>query len=49
MDLFDNIIKALGDAVENASSWSHDSLGDAMSLNKATLDFEFIITLYVVE
>jgi len=49
MDLFDNIIKALDDVVENASSWSRDSLMDAMSLNKAMLDFEFIITLYVVE
>jgi len=49
MDLFDYIIKALDDVVENASSWSPDSLVDAMSLNKVMLDFEFIITLYVVE
>jgi len=40
MDLLDNIIKALDDEVENASSWSRDSLVDAMSLNKAMLDFE---------
>ena len=49
MDLFDSIIKALDDVVANASNWSRDALMDAMSLNKAMLDFEFIITLYVVE
>jgi len=49
IDLFDSIIKALEDVVANASSWSRDALMDAMSLNKTMLDFEFIITLYVVE
>ena len=49
MDMFDSIIKALDNVVTNASSWSRDAVVDAMSLNKAMLDFEFIITLYVVE
>ena len=49
MDMFDSIIKALDNVVTNASSWSRDAVVDAMSLNKAMLDFEFIIALYVVE
>ena len=49
IDLFDSIIKALEDVVANPSSWWRDALMDAMSLNKAMHDFEFIITLYVVE
>ena len=49
MDMFDSIIKALDNVVTNASNWSRDAVVDAMSLNKAMLDFEFIIALYVVE
>ena len=39
MDMFDSIIKALDNVVTNASSWSRDAVVDAMSLNKAMLDF----------
>ena len=49
MDIFDSIIKAFDHVAANTSSWSRDSVVDAISLNKAMLDFEFIITLYLVE
>jgi len=49
MDIFDSIIKAFDHVAANTSSWSRDSVVDAISLNKAMLDFEFIITMYVVE
>ena len=49
MDLFDSIVKALDHVATNASSWSRDSVVDAISLSKAMLDFEFIIALHVVE
>ena len=49
MALYDNIIKAFDDVVSNSDHWSRDSIVDAVALSKAILNFEFIITLHVVE
>ena len=49
IDLFDSIIKSFDEVTSNPSKWSRDSLVDAATLTKAMLNFEFIITLHVVE
>ena len=49
VELFDSIIKAFNEVTSNLSKWSRDSLVDTMSLTQAMLNFEFILTLRVVE
>ena len=49
MDSFDSIIKSFDSITSNASNWSRDSVVVALSLSKAMLNFEFIVTLHVVE
>jgi len=49
MDIFDSIIKSFDQVASNPSSWSRDSTVDAVSLSKAMLNFDFIITLHTVE
>ena len=49
VDLFDSIIMSFDQVANNSSNWSRDSLVDAVSLSKAMLNFEFIITLHIVE
>ena len=49
MDLYDSIVKAFDHVISNSDDWSRDSIIDAVALSKAILNFEFIITLHVVE
>jgi len=49
MALYDSIVKAFDDVVNNSDQWSRDSVVDAIALSKAILSFEFVITLHVVE
>ena len=49
MDLYDSIIKVFDDVVSNSDRWSRDSVIDAVAFSKGILNFEFIITLHVVE
>ena len=49
MDLFHIIIDSFDQVTNNPSNWSIDSLVDATSLSKATLNFDFIVTLHLVE
>ena len=49
MDIFDSIIKSFDHVTTNSSDWSKESLVDAVALSKAMLNFEFIITLHIVE
>ena len=49
MDVFDSIVKAFDHVSSNSLDWSRDSVLDAVSLSKAMLNFEFIITLHTVE
>ena len=49
MDIFDSIMKSLDHVTSNPSYWSPESIVDAVSLSKAILSFEFIITLRTVE
>lgn len=49
VELFDSIIKAFNEVTSNPSKWSRDSLVDAMLLTQAMLNFEFILTLRVIE
>ena len=49
MDLYDSIVKAFDHVISNSDDWSRDSIIDAVALSKAILNFEFLITLHVVE
>ena len=49
MDIFDSIIKSFDHVTSNPSNWSWDFVSDAISLSKAMLNYEFIITLHTVE
>jgi len=49
VSMFVSIIKSFDQVTTNSSDWSRDSITDAMSLCKAMLNFEFIITLITVE
>ena len=49
VEMFESIIRAFDQVTTNSSDWSRDSTTDAMSLSKAMLNFEFIITLLTVE
>ena len=49
VDLFDSIINSFDQVTNNPSNWSRDSLVDATSLSKAMLNFDFIVTLHLVE
>lgn len=49
MALYDSIVKAFDEVVNNSDHWSRDSVVDANALSKAILSFEFLITLHVVE
>lgn len=46
LDMFDSAVKSFDHIVSNRSEWSRDAVIDTVSLSKAILDFEFIITLY---
>ena len=48
VDLFDSI-NLFDQVTNNPSNWSRDSLVDATSLSKAMLNFDFIVTLHLVE
>ena len=49
MELFDSIVKAFNEVTSNPSNWLRDSLIDTMSLTQAILNFEFALTLRIVE
>ena len=49
VDLFDSIIMSFDQVANNSSNWSRFLFVDAVSLSKAMLNFEFIITLHIVE
>ena len=49
MDLFDSVIKSFDHVKATSSSWSRDSVVDAIVLSKAMLNLDFIVALHTVE
>ena len=49
IDIFDNIIKPFDHVTATSSSWSRESVVDAMALSKPMLNLDFIVALYTVE